>query len=136
MKEDFNIDLSNLKIDEIFKSSKKEKSEKKFDFVVKTEQKYYLIETNFYTTQGSKLNETARSYKELALEFKDLDNIDFVWITDGKGWQTTKKNLQETFNILDNIYNINDMENGILTKLFNKKCIRIFSSAFFYIIIL
>ena len=52
------------------------------------------------------------------LEFKDLDNIDFVWITDGKGWQTTKKNLQETFNILDNIYNINDMENGILTKLF------------------
>lgn len=118
LKEDFNIDLSNLKIDEIFKSSKKEKSEKKFDFVVKTEQKYYLIETNFYTTQGSKLNETARSYKELALEFKDLDNIDFVWITDGKGWQTTKKNLQETFNILDNIYNINDMENGILTKLF------------------
>ena len=72
--------------------------QKKFDFVVKTEQKYYLIETNFYTTQGSKLNETARSYKELALEFKDLDNIDFVWITDGKGWQTTKKNLQETFN--------------------------------------
>ena len=99
LKEDFNIDLSNLKIDEIFKSSKKEKS-------------------NFYTTQGSKLNETARSYKELALEFKDLDNIDFVWITDGKGWQTTKKNLQETFNILDDIYNINDMENGILTKLF------------------
>ena len=56
--------------------------------------------------------------KQLALEFKDLDNIDFVWITDGKGWQTTKKNLQETFNILDDIYNINDMENGILTKLF------------------
>ncbi|WP_143052054.1 hypothetical protein, partial [Megamonas sp. Calf98-2] len=25
---------------------------------------------------------------------------------------------KETFNILDNIYNINDMENGILTKLF------------------
>ena len=75
----------------------------------------YGIETNFYTSSGSKLNETARSYKTLALETKDLDYFRFVWITDGKGWLSAKNNLKETFDVLPDLYNLTDLDNGIIS---------------------
>lgn len=90
-------------------------TEKRFDFVVKGKNTIYGIETNFYTSGGSKLNETARSYKTITLETKDLDYFKFVWITDGKGWIEAKRNLKETFDILDNLYNIKDLENGVIS---------------------
>ena len=93
-------------------------STKKFDFVVKTENFIYAIETNFYTSGGSKLNETARSYKMLAEESKSIEGFKFVWITDGGGWESAKHNLEETFNAMTHIYNIKDMEAGIFEKLF------------------
>lgn len=92
---------------------------KRWDFVVKTENTIFLIETNFYTSGGSKLNETARSYKMIAEESKDIEGVEFVWITDGKGWLTARRNLEETFDVLDNMYNIQDMETGVLETLFN-----------------
>ena len=91
------------------------KSEKRFDFVIKTENMIYGIETNFYTSGGSKLNETARSYKQIAQEADTIDGFTFVWFTDGKGWHSAKGNLEETFDVLDTIYSIQDMENGILS---------------------
>ena len=103
-------DLSNI--------SNTGKTEKRFDFVVKTKNKVYAIETNFYGSQGSKLNETARSYKTLALEAKDIENFIFVWFTDGIGWRTARHNLEETFDVLDTIYSIADLENGIMKELF------------------
>jgi len=104
------IDLSNI--------SNQGKAEKRFDFVVKGKDLVYGIETNFYASQGSKLNETARSYKTLALETKNLDTFKFVWFTDGKGWNSAKNNLLETFEVLEDLYNINDLESGIITKIF------------------
>lgn len=92
-------------------------STKRFDFVIKTQNQVYVIETNFYATQGSKLNETARSYKKLSQDSKNISGVTFVWITDGAGWKNARKNLEETFNEMDTIYNINDLENGILEKL-------------------
>lgn len=77
----------------------------------------YGIETNFYGSNGSKLNETARSYKTITLETKELSNFTFVWFTDGKGWNSARHNLEETFDVLEHIYNINDMENGIINKI-------------------
>ena len=96
------------------------KAAKRFDFVVKTDKKIYAIETNFYQGPGggSKLNETARSYKMIASEAKDIQAFEFVWITDGTAWKSAKRNLEETFDVLDNIYCISDLENGIMTKLF------------------
>lgn len=91
---------------------------KRWDFVVKTANKIYVIETNFYTSGGSKLNETARSYKMIAEEAKSVNGVDFVWITDGGGWTSARRNLEETFDVLDNMYNITDMENGIFIELF------------------
>lgn len=92
-------------------------SEKRFDFVVKGANKIYGIETNFYSSRGSKLNETARSYKTITLETKYLPYFDFVWFTDGKGWNTAKRNLKETFDVLENLYNIKDLEDGIVQRV-------------------
>lgn len=94
------------------------KMEKRFDFVVKTPNMIYGIETNFYGSGGSKLNETARSYKTLALETDTIDGFTFVWFTDGKGWMSARNNLEETFDVMEHIYNIKDLENGIITEVF------------------
>ena len=87
-------------------------STKRFDFVVKDDEKIFGIETNFYTNGGSKLNEVARSYKMIAEEAKQIKNFEFVWITDGEGWKKAKRNLKETFLILENLYNIKELEEG------------------------
>lgn len=90
---------------------------KRFDFVIKTQNYVYGIETNFYNSSGSKLNETARSYKMLAIEANNHSKFRFIWITDGEGWKDADKNLKETFDVLENLYCINDLENGVLSKL-------------------
>ena len=106
----WNIDLSSI--------SANNTTTKRWDFVVKTENQIYVIETNFYAAGGSKLNETARSYKMIAEESKNIKNFSFVWITDGGGWRSARRNLEETFNVLDNLYNIYDLESLVLEKLF------------------
>lgn len=92
-------------------------AEKRFDFVVRGENTVYGIETNFYTSSGSKLNETARSYKTITTETKELGYFKFVWFTDGCGWRSAKNNLKETFDVLEHLYNIADLENGIISKV-------------------
>ena len=94
------------------------KSSKRFDFVIRTDKNIYAIETNFYNSGGSKLNETARSYKMLSQEADTIDGFTFVWFTDGIGWKSARGNLRETFEVLDTIYSIDDMENGIMLELF------------------
>ena len=108
----WSIDLSNI--------SNQGKAEKRFDFVVKKGATIYGIETNFYSSGGSKLNETARSYKTIALEAKEIQGFAFVWFTDGQGWQSARHNLEETFDVMDNIYCISDMENGVVDTLFSE----------------
>lgn len=103
---------------DLFAISNQGTTEKRFDFVVKTDSMVYVIETNFYSGGGSKLNETARSYKTLALESNTIDGITFVWFTDGKGWNSAKNNLKETFDIMEHIYNIKDLENNIISEVF------------------
>ncbi len=96
------------------------KTKKRFDFVVKGKNTVYAIETNFYSGKGggSKLNETARSYKTIALEAKNIDGFAFVWFTDGQSWKSARHNLEETFDVLDNMYCIADLENGVIKELF------------------
>jgi len=92
---------------------------KRFDYVLFGENTVYACECNFYASGGSKLNETARSYKTLANESKNIKGFKFVWFTDGKGWLTAKNNLKETFDVLDDLYNIVELEDGVIkTKLF------------------
>ena len=109
IEEKWGIDLSAI--------SNQGKAEKRFDFVVSTPNMVYGVETNFYGSNGSKLNETARSYKTITLETKELTDFTFVWFTDGQGWKSARNNLEETFDVLEHIYNINDMENGIISEV-------------------
>lgn len=108
--ERWKIDLSSI--------SNQGKMEKRFDFVVKTDGMVYGIETNFYSSGGSKLNETSRSYKTIALESKDVKGFTFVWFTDGKGWERARNNLEETFDVMQNLYNIHDIEHGVMKEIF------------------
>ncbi len=89
-------------------------TEKRFDFVIFSEKCVYVCECNFYASGGSKLNETARSYKNLALESKGINGFKFVWITDGFGWEKAKNNLRETFDVLNDLYCIKDLEQGVI----------------------
>lgn len=112
----FHLDLSGI--------SNQDKTEKRFDFVFKGPLgEIYACECNFYSGGGSKLNETARSYKTLTLEAKDITGFTFVWFTDGMGWTSARHNLEETFDVLDTLYNIKDLEDGIIEKLLNKKSV-------------
>lgn len=87
--------------------------EKRFDFVIETPQKIYLIEVNFYSGGGSKLNEVARAYSDIAPKINAIDGFEFVWITDGIGWNSAKNKLQEAFNIIPSIYNLSTIEHFI-----------------------
>lgn len=109
IEEKWGIDLSSI--------SNNGKAEKRFDFVVKGAQTVYGIETNFYSSSGSKLNETARSYKTITLETDSLNNFKFVWFTDGCGWLNARNNLKETFDVLEHLYNISDLEKGIISEI-------------------
>lgn len=87
--------------------------EKRFDFVIETPTKTYLIEVNFYSGGGSKLNEVARSYSDIAPKINSVEGFEFVWITDGIGWKSAKNKLQEAYNIIPSVYNLTDIEEFI-----------------------
>lgn len=79
---------------------------KRFDFVVETNRCKYLMEVNFYSGGGSKLNEVARAYSELSPKINAVDGFKFVWITDGIGWKSAKNKLEEAFYAIPDIYNL------------------------------
>lgn len=95
------------------------KATKKFDFayISKIDGKIVLVETNYYGAQGSKPNETARSYMRLNEDLKQIEGVRFVWITDGKGWIPSRKNLEDAYDVIEHLYIIKDLENGILGKI-------------------
>lgn len=119
LKNKFHIDIKEIleKIDKEINNSNEKLANKRFDFVIKGKQYIYLIEANFYHNHGSKLNETSRSYKMLFSELKAVEGIKFIWITDGAGWKKSRHNLEETYNVMDTLYNINDLDSGVLERL-------------------
>lgn len=93
------------------------KSSKRIDFAVNTPNKLYLIETNFYGGGGSKLKSTAGEYAEIYHQWTN-DGHQFIWITDGLGWQSTKRPLRDTFDSTDYIINLDMIQKGVLEGLF------------------
>lgn len=89
--------------------------EKRFDFVIEKGNKVYLIEVNFYSGGGSKLNEVARSYSDIAPKINAIEGFEFVWVTDGVGWKSARNKLQEAFNIIPSIYNLTTIQDFIQT---------------------
>lgn len=101
----FNRDLSNIAFEN--------KANKVFDFAFEYRGTLYLVETNFYSSQGSKLNETARSYKQLEVEINKKENCSFIWITDGIGWCSAKNNLKETYEHNKYVFTLDMLKVGI-----------------------
>lgn len=83
---------------------------KRFDFVIRTKKKTYLIETNFYNSSGSKLNEVARAYTDIAPKINQYEKFEFVWITDGQGWLSAKNKLGEAYSLIPSIYNLANLD--------------------------
>lgn len=79
---------------------------KRFDFVIRKKDKTFLIETNFYNDGGSKPNEVARSYSDIAPKINANTKYEFVWITDGQGWLSAKNKLEEAYGIIPRVYNL------------------------------
>lgn len=80
--------------------------QKVFDFAINAQGKTYLIEVNFYSSNGSKLNEVARSYTDVAPKVNGVHGFEFVWITDGIGWNSARNKLEEAFAAIPSIYNL------------------------------
>lgn len=87
--------------------------QKIFDFAINLPAKTYLIEVNFYSSGGSKLNEVARSYTDVGPKVNSLVNFEFVWITDGIGWRSAKNKLEEAFYAIPYIYNFTTIKDFI-----------------------
>ena len=95
-----------------------DKSERSFDFAIYNPQsnKIKLFETNFYNSGGSKLKAVCGEFRSLYDELK-RQNIEFIWITDGLGWHTAKRPLEETYNHNDYVFNLSMLEDGALNEL-------------------
>ena len=87
--------------------------EKRFDFFIKTSKRKYLVEVNFYSGGGSKLNEVARAYTELAPKVNSVAGFEFVWITDGIGWKSARNKLEEAYNTIPSVYNLTSISSFV-----------------------
>jgi len=98
-----------------------DKSERSFDFAIDNGHKLYLIETNYYGGGGSKLKSVAGEFSTLFNFLKEeTPEHGFIWITDGKGWETTKKSLRESFDKVDYILNLDMVQKGILEDIISQ----------------
>ena len=93
-----------------------DKTSRRADFIIYKNNKIFWIETNFYSGGGSKLKSTAGEYKSL-YEFCNSNNIEFIWITDGGGWKSAEKAIEETFIETDYIFNLSMVKDGVLKEI-------------------
>jgi type II restriction enzyme len=54
----------------------------------------------------------------LSIEARQIEGFKFVWFTDGAGWKSARQNLRETFEVLPNLYNIKEIEDGVMQRIF------------------
>lgn len=97
------------------------KDSKRFDFVISCPNKKYLVEVNYYGTQGSKVTEIPRSYMDVAKKINSVKGFEFVWITDGPGWEKAKEQLNEAYDEIPNVYNLKTLQDFIDKILTNTK---------------
>ena len=93
---------------------------KRFDFVITTPSKTYLIEVNYYNSNGSKPNEVARAYTDISKKINGTEEYEFVWITDGPGWKSAKNKLEAAYKVIPRLYNLKSISDFI--EDIQKKC--------------
>lgn len=95
-----------------------DKSSRRFDFAISDGSKLVLMEVNFYGGGGSKLKATAGEYKDLNKLLR-VPKTQFVWITDGEGWHTTREPLRSAYEQIDFLWNLDWLYRDYLADLFN-----------------
>lgn len=97
---------------------KVDKSSRIIDFIIykKSTNKLYFIECNFYNGGGSKLKSTATEYIEMSRFWKE-QNVEFIWVTDGKGWLGTQNPLRDYFERGNILINIDMLQNNYLKNI-------------------
>lgn len=93
-----------------------DKSKRKFDFVVFNGEEPILFEVNFYRGGGTKLKATAGEYVELDNLMKKA-GIKFVWVTDGLGWKSSHRSLEEAFLKNEHLFNLHMLSEGVLEEV-------------------
>ena len=96
-----------------------DKSSRIIDFAINKNGKLYFIETNFYGGAGSKLKSTATEYIRMN-EYWNKQGIEFIWVTDGAGWNFTLRPLREYFDKADFLVNLEMLQNGCLDKIIKR----------------
>ena len=81
-----------------------------------------MIETYFYGSGGSKLNETSRSYEKLADDIINLEHYRFIWVTDGIDWKSARRNLEESYQHQLFLATPRDLETNFLMEEIQKYC--------------
>nr|WP_051049748.1 DpnII family type II restriction endonuclease [Metamycoplasma alkalescens] len=97
-------------------------NQKEFDFILFYKDNLFAIECNFYQTHGSKINETIKNYEAIFNAFEKFKKFHFIWITDGPGWEKSKNQLKNKLSLINNMFNIYELENspnGLLQLLDN-----------------
>jgi len=92
---------------------KVDKADREVDFAINSGRRLFLIEANFYAGGGSKLKSTAGEYRTM-FDFWNTQGHQFIWVTDGGGWRTSRSPLLEAFNHIDYILNLEMLVKGVL----------------------
>jgi type II restriction enzyme len=98
-----------------------EKADREFDFAIKTKNKVYLLEVNYYAGGGSKLKAVAGEFQSLFHLVTSDSKVGFVWVTDGLGWETALRPLRETFDTTDFVINLKALSDGVLEEILTKE---------------
>lgn len=67
------------------------------------------FEANCYKVPGSKPSEIRRSYNHVAQRMRN-DDVVFIWITDGQGWESMENVLAESYNDIVDVYNLHQAD--------------------------
>lgn len=90
---------------------------RKADFIlIRENNKMINIETNFYNVSGSKPQEIVDAYINRQEELKKL-KINFIWITDGPGWKSSKSQIKKALEKIDFVLNTHFVRAGLLEKI-------------------
>lgn len=83
------------------------------DFIISTEGKQtIIIECNFYNSTGSKPIEVANAYIDLQNQLSE-ENLIFLWITDGHGWNSMKNVFSKVSPKIDYLLNYNLLKKNL-----------------------
>ena len=120
--QDFYYQLTKEEFAKLFHFSIPYFNERRPDFVLynKNTNEVFIVEVNYYHSQGSKLSKVCGDYIKLNESIDQLNsNCHFVWITDGPGWQSETLALEQAYNKITYLLNLNDFNDGKLLEIYH-----------------